>query len=67
MGFQVFRSREVEEDDVNFTALNIGPEHPARQLLDTVTATADDWFEGSDEQSNRPLAAKLEQLASATR
>jgi hypothetical protein len=43
------------------------PEHPARQLLDTVTATADDWFEGSDEQSNRPLAAKLEQLVSRAR
>lgn len=43
------------------------PEHPARQLLDTVTATANDWFDGSDEESNRPLAAKLEQLVSRAR
>jgi hypothetical protein len=37
-------------------------EHPARQLLDTVTAAANDWLDGSDDESNRPLAAKLEQL-----
>jgi hypothetical protein len=37
-------------------------EHPARRLLDTVTAAANDWLDGSDDESNRPLAAKLEQL-----
>lgn len=37
-------------------------EHPARQLLDTVTATANDWLDGSGDESNRPLTAKLEQL-----
>ena len=37
-------------------------EHPARQLLDTVTAAANDWLDGSDDESNRPLATKLEQL-----
>ena len=37
-------------------------EHPARQLLDTVTAAAHDWLDGSDDESNRPLAAKLDQL-----
>jgi hypothetical protein len=37
-------------------------DHPARQLLDRVAATANDWLDGSDEESNRPLAAKLEQL-----
>jgi len=37
-------------------------EHPARKLLDAVTATANDWLDGSDDESNRPLAAKLEQL-----
>jgi phenylalanyl-tRNA synthetase alpha chain len=35
MGFQVFRSREVEEDDINFTALNMPPHHPARDMQDT--------------------------------
>jgi hypothetical protein len=37
-------------------------EHPARKLLDTVTAAAHDWLDGSDDESGRPLAAKLEQL-----
>ena len=37
-------------------------EHPARKLLDAVTAAANDWLDGSDDESNRPLAAKLEQL-----
>jgi hypothetical protein len=37
-------------------------EHPARKLLETVTATANDWLDGSDDESNRPLANKLEQL-----
>jgi hypothetical protein len=37
-------------------------EHPARQLLDTVTAAANDWLDGSDDEINHPLAAKLEQL-----
>jgi hypothetical protein len=39
-------------------------EHPARRLLDTVTAVANDWLDDSDDESNRPLAAKLEQLVS---
>ncbi len=37
-------------------------EHPARQLLDTVTSAANDWLDGSDDESNRPLTTKLEQL-----
>ena len=39
-------------------------EHPARLLLDTVAAAANDWLDGSDDESNRPLATKLEQLVS---
>jgi hypothetical protein len=42
-------------------------EHPARRLLDTVTAAANDWLDGSDDESNRPLAAKLEQLVNRAR
>jgi Protein of unknown function (DUF1631) len=38
------------------------PEHPARKLLDTVTGAANDWLDGSDDEINRPLAIKLEQL-----
>ncbi len=37
-------------------------DHPARKLLDTVAAAANDWLDGSDDETNRPLASKLEQL-----
>ncbi len=39
-------------------------DHPARRLLDTVAATANDWLDRSDDENNRPLATKLEQLVS---
>jgi phenylalanyl-tRNA synthetase alpha chain len=35
MGFQVYRSREVEDDDFNFGLLNMPPHHPARDQWDT--------------------------------
>lgn len=35
MGFQVFRSPEVESDLYNFELLNIPPHHPARDMWDT--------------------------------
>src|SRR5512139_3616497 len=35
MGFQVYTSREVETDDVNFQLLNFPPDHPARDMQDT--------------------------------
>ncbi|MFN3231373.1 MAG: phenylalanine--tRNA ligase subunit alpha [Alphaproteobacteria bacterium] len=35
MGFQVAEGPDIEEDFYNFTALNIPPEHPARQMHDT--------------------------------
>jgi phenylalanyl-tRNA synthetase alpha chain len=39
MGFQVFRSRDVEDDDHNFTYLNMPPHHPARDMQDTFYTT----------------------------
>lgn len=39
MGFQIYRSREVETDDFNFTYLNIPPHHPARDMWDTFYTT----------------------------
>ncbi len=39
MGFQVYRSRDVEDDDTNFTLLNIPPHHPARDMWDTFHTT----------------------------
>ncbi|MCI0710421.1 MAG: phenylalanine--tRNA ligase subunit alpha [Chloroflexi bacterium] len=41
MGFQVYRSRDVEDDDTNFTLLNIPPHHPARDMWDTFYTTQD--------------------------
>lgn len=35
MGFAVAEGPEIEDDFHNFTALNIPPEHPARQMHDT--------------------------------
>lgn len=39
MGFQVYRSPDIETDDNNFTLLNIPPHHPARDLWDTFYTT----------------------------
>lgn len=39
MGFQVFRSREVETDEYNFELLNIPAHHPARDMWDTFYTT----------------------------
>jgi phenylalanyl-tRNA synthetase alpha chain len=35
MGFQVYRSREVELDEYNFQLLNFPPHHPAREMQDS--------------------------------
>jgi phenylalanyl-tRNA synthetase alpha chain len=42
MGFQIYRSREVETDDFNFGLLNIPPHHPARDQWDTFYTTTPD-------------------------
>lgn len=39
MGFQVYRSRDVEDDETNFSLLNIPPHHPARDMWDTFHTT----------------------------
>lgn len=35
MGFQVYLSREVETDELNFQLLNFPPHHPAREMQDS--------------------------------
>src|SRR3546814_5560908 len=35
MGFTIAEGPDIEDDFHNFTALNIPPEHPARQMQDT--------------------------------
>jgi phenylalanyl-tRNA synthetase alpha chain len=39
MGFQVYRSREVETDDYNFGLLNFPQHHPARDMQDSFYTT----------------------------
>lgn len=39
MGFEVYRSPEVETDEMNFTLLNMPPDHPARDMWDTFYTT----------------------------
>jgi phenylalanyl-tRNA synthetase alpha chain len=39
MGFQVYRTREVETDERNFELLNMPPHHPARDMWDTFFTT----------------------------
>ena len=42
MGFRIAEGPHIESDYYNFTALNIPPEHPARQEQDTFYLPADD-------------------------
>ncbi len=42
MGFQVYRSRDVETDEFNFQLLNFPPHHPARDMQDTFHTTSQD-------------------------
>jgi phenylalanyl-tRNA synthetase alpha chain len=39
MGFQVYRTREVETEELNFEALNMPAHHPARDMWDTFFTT----------------------------
>ena len=39
MGFQVYRSRDVETEEMNFELLNIPAHHPARDMWDTFYTT----------------------------
>ncbi|HSJ54711.1 MAG TPA: phenylalanine--tRNA ligase subunit alpha [Anaerolineae bacterium] len=40
MGYQVYRSCDVETDEFNFALLNMPPHHPARDMWDTFYTTA---------------------------
>jgi phenylalanyl-tRNA synthetase alpha chain len=41
MGFQVYTSREVETDEMNFQMLNFPPHHPAREMQDSFYVDAE--------------------------
>ena len=41
MGFQIYRSRDIETEEMNFELLNIPAHHPARDMWDTFYTTTD--------------------------
>ena len=41
MGFEVFEAPEIDDDDHNFTRLNVPKDHPARDMQDTFYLTED--------------------------
>ncbi len=51
MGFQVYRSREVETDEYNFQLLNFPVGHPARDMQDT-------YFVESANNADNPLVLR---------
>ena len=51
MGFQVYRSREVETDEYNFQMLNFPVGHPARDMQDT-------YFIDAGERGDNPLVMR---------
>jgi phenylalanyl-tRNA synthetase alpha chain len=52
MGFQVYRSREVETDEFNFQLLNFPPHHPAREMQDS--------FYLADSDPDNPLVLRTQ-------
>ena len=51
MGFQVYRSREVESDEYNFQLLNFPIGHPARDMQDT-------YFVESEGRGDNPIVLR---------
>ncbi|HMT20105.1 MAG TPA: phenylalanine--tRNA ligase subunit alpha, partial [Promineifilum sp.] len=41
LGFQVYRTRDVETDEMNFELLNFPPHHPAREMQDSFYTTTE--------------------------
>ena len=48
MGFQVYTSREVETDEMNFQLLNFPPHHPARDMQDSL-------YVATEERGDNPI------------
>ncbi|MBE3073230.1 MAG: phenylalanine--tRNA ligase subunit alpha, partial [Acidobacteria bacterium] len=58
MGYEVVDGPEAEDDYHNFEALNIPPEHPARDMQDTLYLTsplAQSWIPSPEAGLDRPL------------
>ncbi|HEY5671672.1 MAG TPA: phenylalanine--tRNA ligase subunit alpha, partial [Anaerolineales bacterium] len=51
MGFQVYRSRDIETDEYNFQLLNFPPHHPAREMQDS-------FYIDSPHEEDNPLVLR---------
>ena len=51
MGFEVFEGPEIEDDDHNFTRLNVAKDHPARDMQDTFYVSDDILLRTQDRKS----------------
>jgi phenylalanyl-tRNA synthetase alpha chain len=49
MGFQVYRSQEVETDEFNFQLLNFPPNHPAREMQDSF------YIQSAEDRGDNPI------------
>jgi phenylalanyl-tRNA synthetase alpha chain len=52
MGFQVYRSREVETDEFNFQLLNFPPHHPAREMQDSF------YIQSEQDRGDNPIVLR---------
>jgi len=55
MGFQIYRSRDIETDEYNFQLLNFPPNHPARDMQDTFYIQAE---KDSARQEDNPIVLR---------
>ncbi len=55
-GFEVFEGPEVETEEYNFELLNIPPDHPARDLWDTLFVAEPGSVEAGEPRPGRPTA-----------
>jgi phenylalanyl-tRNA synthetase alpha chain len=61
MGFQVYNSREVESDEMNFQLLNFPPDHPARDMQDSLYVDAGPALPGSGHnRSDNPVLLRTQ-------
>lgn len=61
MGFQIVESNDTELDYYNFGALNIPPEHPARDTQSTF------WIDYENERGERPMLLRTQTTAVTAR
>ena len=61
MGFQVYNSRDVESDEMNFQLLNFPPDHPARDMQDSLYVVSGDALPGSGQnRSDNPILLRTQ-------